>query len=88
VKPARVELRIGRLVLHGFPPAARKPIGRAVERELARLLAEQGAPPALGRGGGGAVPGVDGGAFELLPGERPDAAGVRIARAIYGALER
>ena len=34
-------------MLHGFAPGDRYRIGDAVERELARLFAEQGVPPSL-----------------------------------------
>lgn len=42
--PALLELHIEELVLHGFPPGERLHIGDAVERELLRLITEQGLP--------------------------------------------
>ena len=44
-----VELQIDELVLNGFAGADRHAIGEAVERELARLLMEQGATPAVSK---------------------------------------
>ena len=52
--PARIELHIEELVLHGFAPGDRRPLGEAVERELTRLLGG-GAPAPPPRAQGGAV---------------------------------
>ena len=46
-RPHPVELHIDELVLHGFAPGDRYPIGDAVEHELTRLFAEQGIPRSL-----------------------------------------
>ncbi|MGD8752520.1 MAG: hypothetical protein PVG14_13915, partial [Anaerolineales bacterium] len=45
-----VELNIEALLLHGFSPHERFRIAQAVERELARLLAEGGLPAAWSQG--------------------------------------
>ena len=79
-----VELHIEELVLHGFSPGDRYRIGAAVERELSRLLAEQGTPPTLARGGD--IGHLDGGSFEAKPGAGVEAIGARVAQAVYGAL--
>ena len=42
-----VELHIDELVLHGFERGERHAIGDAVQRELARVLREQGVPISL-----------------------------------------
>ena len=81
-----VELHIEELVLHGFAPGDRYRIGDAVERELSRLFAEQGTPPALARGGD--IGRLDGGSFEAKPGSRAEATGTQVARAVYGGLRR
>lgn len=39
----RVEIRIGELVLHGIPAGQRGAVGEAVQRELARIAAQDGA---------------------------------------------
>ena len=81
-----VELRIEELVLHGFAPGDRDLIGGAVERELARLFAERGVPPALLRGG--ELAGLDGGSFTTAPGAAAEAIGAQVAWAVYGGLGR
>ena len=47
MRPGWIELHIEELVLHGFAPGDRHPIGDAVEHELIRLFAEQGLPSLL-----------------------------------------
>ena len=78
------ELRIEKLVLHGFAPGDRSRIGKAVEQELSRLFAERGAPPSLAQGG--EIESLDGGTFEVKPGSGAEAIGVQMARAVYGGL--
>jgi hypothetical protein len=80
----KIELQIEELVLHGFAPSDRYQIGAAVEGALAHLLAERGIPPALSQGG--EINRLNGGAFTVAPGARPEAIGVQIAQAIYGGL--
>ena len=84
MKPENVELHIEELVLRGFAPGERYRIGEAVERELARLFDEQGAPPSPPRGSG--IERLDGGTFEVKPGAGAEAIGVQVAQAIYGGL--
>jgi hypothetical protein len=84
--PPNIELHIEELVLDGFAPGDRQQIGAAVERELAALFAEQGAPQEWGRGA--ALAYVDGGSVTLSPEAKPDAVGGQIARAVYGGLQR
>ena len=79
-----VRLRIEELVLDGFAPGDRYRIGEAVERELARLLAERGVPGALAAGG--EAPQLDAGSFELAPTLSAEAIGARVAAAVYGGL--
>lgn len=81
-----VELHIEELALHGFPSGARHAIGDAVQRELARLIAERGLAPALAVTGDHAY--LDGGAFHMVRDTAPDRIGVQVARAIYGGLCR
>jgi hypothetical protein len=84
----RIDLHIERLVLDGLPltGAEGARVGRAVERELARLLAKPRAADALRRGG--TVPDLRAPPFELGAGDRPDAIGRKIARAVHGGLGR
>lgn len=81
-----VRLRIEELVLEGFPPGDRYRITAAVETELARLFAEQGIPPGLA--GGGTVPMLDGGSFDVAPHARTDQIGAQVAQAVYGGLKQ
>ncbi len=46
--PARIEVEIRELVLHGFAPGDHAALGTALETELARLLTADGLPPAWG----------------------------------------
>ncbi len=84
MKPQNVELHIEELVLRGFAPGERHRIGEAVERELVRLLDEQGVPPSLAQGS--AVEALDCGAFEVSHGSKSETVGVQVAQAIYGGL--
>ena len=60
-------------MLHGFAPGDRYRIADAVERELARLFAEQGVPPSLAQEA--EVAQLDAGAFEIAPGAKVEAVG-------------
>jgi hypothetical protein len=84
LNPSRLELEIEELVLHGFASGDRHRIAGAIREELSRLFVERGVPPALSRAG--SIEQLDGGAFEASPRTTPEAAGARIARAIYGGL--
>ncbi len=86
MKPANIKLHIGELVLDGFAPSDRYRIADSVERELARLFSEQGAPQSLSHGG--EIAHLDGGAFEAAQGSRPEAIGAKVARAVYGGTNR
>jgi hypothetical protein len=86
MRPRSIELHIEGLVLHGFAPGDRHRISAAVERELARLFAEQSGPSSLAQGG--EIAHLDGGAFEVVPGAKAEAIGTQIAQAVYGGLRR
>ena len=84
---ARHSLRvhIEELVLHGFAPGDRRGIAQAVETELTRLLGSGGArwaqsPPALER--------INGGAFKVELGSKPQATGKQVAQAVYRSLRQ
>ncbi len=81
-----VELHIEELVLHGFAAKDRYAIGEAVQRELARLFAEQGVHSSLGKGY--QVEKLDGGAFDVKQGSRADAIGTQVAQSVYGGLKK
>ena len=79
-----VELTIQELIVDGVEASQRHPLGEAVRTELTRLLKDEGlsaqaqSPRALAE--------VDGGAISIQRGDRGEAVGGRIARAIYGGL--
>ncbi|HEX9867630.1 MAG TPA: hypothetical protein VGC99_03370 [Candidatus Tectomicrobia bacterium] len=81
-----LEVYIEELVLHGFPTGDRYRIAEAVERELARLFAEQGVPPSFTRGAD--IPRLDGGGFEVAQGSKPEVIGAQVAEAVYRGLSR
>lgn len=85
MRPTNVELHIEELVLHGFAPADRHRVGEAVERELARLLAEEGVPAALAKGFDAQH--LDAGSFHVAADSRAEAVGAQVARAVYGGLK-
>jgi hypothetical protein len=86
VKPARIELHIEELVLHGFVPGERHAIGAAVERELGRLLAQRGpGSPSIARGERAHV---NAGDVHVAPASKAPAVGAQVAQAVYGGLTR
>lgn len=78
-----VEVHIEELVLHGFGAGDRYRIARAVEKELARLLASQGLP---GRVGAIEVDRLAGGTFSVKPGSRAEAIGTQIGQSVHGSM--
>jgi len=80
-----IELHIEELVLHGFAPGDRHEIGAAVERELARLFAEQGVPASLANGG--VIGCLNGGSFSVTRGSKPEVIGSQVAQSVYGGMK-
>ena len=85
MKPSRIEVTIDELVLHGFAPGDRYAIAAALEKELARLLSEQGVAPALMRAGD--TERIDAGSISLATGPQANIVGVQGAKAVYGGLQ-
>jgi hypothetical protein len=81
-----IQLRIDRLILEGLPLSAAQGVvvQRAVEQELARLLAEGGLSESWHAGG--AAPLVQGSAITLAPGGSPAQVGAQIAQSLYSGL--
>ena len=71
-----INVHIDELALEGFDADAGDRVSDAIQRELQRLAAKEGPPSA------GAHDAVDAGTFDGSDG--PEAAGVRVARAIHG----
>jgi hypothetical protein len=85
MKLTNVELHVEELVLHGFSPADRYRIGETVERELARLFAEEGVPASLAESLDAGH--LDAGVFHVAPDSGAEAIGARVAQAVYGGLK-
>lgn len=84
MKPARMELSIDELVLHGFAPGDQRSISEAVRRELTRLAAGQGFPRELTKRG--AIGRLDAGTIQDDPVRRPDRIGAQVAQSVFGAI--
>ena len=80
-----VELHIEELVLHGFAPGERYRIGEAVERELQRLLAEQGAPNLFN--GNVELAQMNAGTFNVEPNAKSETIGAQVAQAVYEGMK-
>ena len=81
-----IDLHIEELVLHGFASADRHRIAEAVQLELSRLMTAKGEanflknPLSLER--------IDGGAFKVQVGAKPQTTGTEIARAVYRGMRQ
>jgi len=82
--PARIELQIDELVLHGFSPQERHAIAEAVQRELTLLFQSRGAPGAPQVSTERAL--VRAPQAQLAEGTGAKQTGAAIARSIYGGL--
>lgn len=83
---ASVRLHIAEVVFHGFDARQRYTLLDAVRQELTQLLAERGVPASLRAAK--EVERIDAGSFGLVRGGRAGLLGARLARAVYGGLER
>ena len=81
---ARIKVRIGELVLDGFPAGDRYRIAEGVKRELARLIGEQGRGKLSGSQGKAAV--LDAGSFEVEAGATGGVVGRRVAQSVHRGL--
>jgi hypothetical protein len=79
--PSNLEVHIEEVVLHGFSAGDRFRIGDALQRELARLLAQQGLPAPAVRSA--SIDRLDGGSFPVAPGSGPRAIGTQVAKQVY-----
>ena len=84
MKQTPIELEIEELILRDVPPALRQQLAVVIERELARLLVEQGLPPALAQGGN--IPDLAIGPVRIAEHARAEVVGSQIARSVYGKL--
>ena len=81
-----VELHIEELVLHGFSPGSRQQIGDAVQRELTRLIAEQGLAGL--EGASVEIERINGGKFQVGQGATPQSLGAQVANTIHRQFAR
>jgi hypothetical protein len=81
--PPAIELDIQELVLHGFSATDRFAIGDAVQRELERLITEQGVP---GLAHSVSADRLDGGVLSIAPGTRPHVIGAQVAARVHEGL--
>lgn len=85
MRASEIELHIEELVLDGFADADRYRIGDMFERELSRLLSEQGVPSSLAASG--VREHLDAGACRLGAGSTAEQIGAQVAQAVYGGLK-
>ena len=81
-----IELHIEELVLDGFAPGDRHTIGDALERDLARLMGEEGIPHSLRSQN--TIDEIQGATFKATQNARPTAIGRQIAQAVYQGFSR
>lgn len=79
--PRHIEIRIDELVLHDVPPAARRAVSDALQRELEALVARHGVDALLARPEAAAPQSA--GPIVLAQGTRPEQLGAQIARAVH-----
>lgn len=84
MKPARIELIIDELVLHGFAPGDRHAIGDAVQAHLENLLAAAPTAPARDISVDRLVPQQ----VVLSPRAKAGTIGLGIAQSIHGGLPK
>ena len=82
---ARVRLQIDQLALHGFAAGDAAAIALALRDRLGALMANQGVPASLRRGGHIAT--LPSGQITATAASEPAAAGDEIARAIFRSLQ-
>ena len=80
---ANLELSIDQLILPDLPLVHRERVAAALERELARLWAEQGPPPGVEAG---ELLALSARSVQVTAGARPDEIGAQVARSIYTNL--
>jgi hypothetical protein len=80
-----VEIHIEELVLDGLPIADRFALSEAVSVELARLIADQGAPALFSQSLH--LTDLPGGTIVLTPGIQPESTGALVAQRLYQTLD-
>jgi hypothetical protein len=83
---ANIDVHIGELVLRGPEPADGKGVGRALTRELSRLIAERGVPAQWTRSRDVSRPAAAD--ANIGSGARPKALGIQVAHVVYEGRAR
>ena len=87
VKPARIRLHIGEVIVDGVTVGDRDAMDDAIRSELTRLLTEQDLPSALTRTGH--IPSLNAGAaVQIASPPPPRVLGTQVAQAVHGSLRR
>ena len=81
-----IELHIEELVLDCFQSQDKQHIASAVQQELHRLLSQGQLPQGLTRNS--SIARLDGGTIRVEPHATPENTGARIARNLYGGLQK
>ena len=85
MKQTGIDIHIDEVIHHGLLPGVRETFQQSVESELARLIAEEGVPPALSRDPDAAASN-SGTAKQVTSFPVGDEHTSRVARAIYDRL--
>jgi hypothetical protein len=80
-----IQIRIDELILEGLSVQDPTLIHRAVELELARLIAADGLPLHFNQNE--SIAQLDGGAYDVSPTAGSDSIGTQVAQAIYGGVK-
>ncbi len=81
-----IELHIEELVLDGFPSQDKNRIASVVQQELQHLLSKGELPQRMMRSDD--ITRLDGGAIQVEPGAPAKSTGSKIARNLYGGLQK
>jgi hypothetical protein len=79
-----IDLHIEELVLDGFPAQDKELITLAMQQEITRLINNGKTPAALIQNNN--LSRIDGGSFQVKPGDSPGTTGIQIARSLYRGL--
>lgn len=83
-----IQLEIGELILEGFEYHDHRRIVSAMERELTRLVKENGLPRLFTEGHNRAIYSIAAPQFNVRQDRNPRQIGVEVARSVYRSLKR
>ncbi len=85
MKPPRIRLHIGELIMNGMAVSDRDALGDAIRSELTRLLTAHALPSALARTRH--IPSLNAGAVQVAS-PHAHALGTQVAQAVHGSLRK